>query len=85
MNNVHLYKEAMKNWTPKEIKEFRKRLGLYQKDFAPMIGVTMRYVIYLEQGVRQPSKTLKILLSIMEMQENEKGKEVKKHVKGKIS
>jgi DNA-binding transcriptional regulator YiaG len=58
----------MKNWTPVEIKEFRKRLGLYQKDFAKMIGVTMRYVIYLEQGVRQASKTLKILLSMMEGQ-----------------
>ena len=62
----------MKNWTPEEIKKFRKRLSLYQKDFAEMIGVTERYVIYLEKGVRQPSMTLKILLSMMEMQVNEK-------------
>lgn len=82
MNIVHVYIEAMKTWTPEEIKEFRKRLGLYQKDFAPMIGVTERYVIYLEQGVRQPSKTLKILLSMMETQlANEKGKEVRNHGK----
>lgn len=74
MNIVHLYIKAMKNWNPEEIKEFRKRLSLYQKDFAQMIGVSMRYVIYLEQGLRQPSKTLKILLSILEKQENEKGK-----------
>jgi DNA-binding transcriptional regulator YiaG len=72
MNIVHVYIKAMKNWTPKEIKEFRKRLGLYQKDFAQMIGVTTRYVIYLEQGVRQPGKTLKILLSMIEGNENEK-------------
>lgn len=71
MNNVHVYIKAMKNWTPEEIKDFRQRLGMYQKDFAPMIGVTDRYVIYLEKGVRQASKTLKILLSMME--ENEKG------------
>jgi DNA-binding transcriptional regulator YiaG len=66
----------MKNWTPEEIKELRKRLGLYQKDFAQRIGVTERYVIYLEKGVKQPSKTLKILLSMIDAQENEKGKEV---------
>jgi DNA-binding transcriptional regulator YiaG len=81
MNNVHVYIEAMKNWNQEEIKEFRKRLDLYQKDFAQKIGVTMRYVIYLEQGVRQPSKTLKILLTILEEQENEKGK-VNNHGKG---
>jgi DNA-binding transcriptional regulator YiaG len=61
----------MKNWKPKEIKEFRKQSGLYQKDFAYKIGVTERYVIYLEKGVRKPSKTLKILLSIMEEKENQ--------------
>jgi len=74
MNNVHVYTKAMKtkNWTPKEIKEFRKRLDLYQKDFAQMIGVTERYVIYLEKGVRQASKTLKILLSMIEENENER-------------
>ena len=77
MNIVHVYIKAMKNWTPEEIKEFRKRLSLYQKDFAQMIGVTERYVIYLEKGVRQPSKTLQILLSMME--EQEKGKEKKKN------
>lgn len=73
MNNVHVYIKSMKTkkWTPEEIKALRSRLGLYQKDFAPMIGVTERYVIYLEKGVRQPSKTLKILLSIIE--EKEKG------------
>lgn len=72
----------MKTWTPEEIREFRKRLNLYQKDFAQRIGVTMRYVIYLEQGVRQPSKTLKILLSMMETQQgNETEREVQNHGK----
>jgi len=64
-----------KKWTPEEIKGLRSRLGLYQKDFAQMIGVTERYVIYLEKGVKQPSKTLKILLSMID--EKEKGKEMK--------
>jgi DNA-binding transcriptional regulator YiaG len=84
MNIVHAYIETMKNWTPEEIREFRKRLNLYQKNFAQMIGVTERYIIYLEQGVRQPSKTMKILLSMMETQENEKGKEENKHGKKRI-
>ena len=85
MNNVRVYIAVMKSWKPEEIRTFRKRLGLYQKDFALKVGVTERYVIYLEKGVRQPSKTLKILLSMMETQENEKGKGVKKHGKRKIS
>ena len=85
MNIVHVYIKTMKNWTPEEIREFRKRLNLYQKEFANMIGVTERYIIYLEQGVRQPSKTMKILLTMMETQENEKGKGGNKHGKRKIS
>jgi hypothetical protein len=40
-----------------------------------MIGVTERYVIYLEKGLRKPSKTLQILLSMIEGNVNEKGKE----------
>ncbi len=62
-----------KDWTPDEIKDFRKRLGLFQKDFGRMIGVTERYVIYLEMGHRKPGRTLQILLSMIE--ENENGKE----------
>lgn len=85
MNYVHVYIETMKKWTSEEIREFRKRLSLYQRDFALMVGVTERYVIYLEQGVRQPSKTLKILLSLMEKQENDKGKEASKNGKRKLS
>ncbi len=85
MNNVQVYIKIMQTWTMEEIKDFRKRLNLYQKDFALKVGVTERYVIYLEKGVRQASKTLKILLSMMEKQENEKGKEVGKHGKRKIS
>lgn len=71
----------MKTWTPEEIKEFRQRKNLYQKDFAEEIGVTARYVIYLEKGVRKPSKTLKILLSMMETQWNEKETAVRNHGK----
>ncbi len=76
MNLVQVYIKTMKteNWTPAEIRALRSRLGLYQKDFAQMIGVTERYVIYLEKGVKVPSATLKILLSMID---EEKGKEMK--------
>jgi len=84
MNYVHVYTKAMKNWTPEDIKEFRKRLSLYQKEFAQLIGVTERYVIYLEKGLRQPSMTLKILLDILEERATDKGKE-KNHGKRKLS
>jgi DNA-binding transcriptional regulator YiaG len=64
----------MKQWTSEEIKNFRKQLGLYQKDFAELIGVTRVYVIYLEKEVRRPSKTMKKLLDLLEQQENDKEK-----------
>jgi len=72
---MYTYNTAMsKQWTPEEIREFRKRLKLHQKDFAELIGVTRLYIIYLEKGVRNPSKTLKILLTLLEQQENLKEK-----------
>lgn len=64
----------MKQWTPEEIKEFRKRLDFYQKDFASQLGVTTRYIIYLEQGVRVPSKTMKLFLDCLEREAKGKRK-----------
>ena len=61
----------MKSWSPEEIKEFRKSLHLYQKDFAVLIGVSRQYVVYLEKGLKRPGKTLTILLSLLEQRENE--------------
>lgn len=62
----------MKRWTPKEIKAFRQRLTLYQKDFAAMLRVTEQYVCNLEKGVRTPSKTMEALLDCLEQEENKK-------------
>jgi len=56
----------MKQWTSKEIKEFRHRQGLYQKQLADLLGVTERYLIYLEKDVKKPSKTLRLLLNCLE-------------------
>ncbi|MCX8070092.1 MAG: helix-turn-helix transcriptional regulator [Thermodesulfovibrionales bacterium] len=71
----------MKEWTPDEIKEFRQRKGLYQKDLAKMLRVTTQYVCNLEKGVRKPSNTMKALLDCLE---KDVGKEVlKRHGKDK--
>lgn len=67
---MYAKEEAMKEWSAAEIREFRKRLKLRQADFADLAGVTRMYVVMLEKGVRNPSKTLKILLSMMEQQEH---------------
>lgn len=66
---------CMKQWTPEEIKSFRQRQKLYQKDFADILRVTVQYVCNLEKGVRSPSNTMKALLDLLEEKENEKGKE----------
>lgn len=68
---------GMKQWTAEEIKGFRQRLNLYQKDFAAILRVTVQYVCNLEKGVRTPSNTMKALLDLLEEKENEKGKERK--------
>ena len=69
---------GMKQWTPEEIRESRKRLNLYQKDFSSKLGVTTRYIIYLEQGVRVPSKTMQLLLDCLERDSEEQEKRKKK-------
>jgi len=68
---------GMKQWTPEDIKGFRQRLSLYQKDFAVLLRVTVQYVCNLEKGVRSPSNTMRALLDLLEEKENEKGKESK--------
>ena len=61
------------NWTAKEIKKLRLNLKLSQRVFGEIIGVTTRYVIYLEQGRKEPSKTLQLLLNCI-VRENSKKK-----------
>lgn len=56
----------MKNWTPKQIKKFRKELSLTQTKFGEMVGVVKITVFQWERGERTPSKTAKILLSRIE-------------------
>ncbi len=71
----------MKEWTPTEIKAFRQRLNLYQKDFAAILRVTEQYVCYLEKGVKTAGGSLKALLDCLEQKENEKEEAKKRHGK----
>ncbi len=64
----------MKEWTPEQIRDFRKRLNLYQKDFALLLGVTERYIIYLEKGVKRPGKTMRLYLDCLERERKTKKK-----------
>ena len=65
--------EDMKNWTPEEIRIFRKQLGLTQTDFADTLGVTQVYISYMEGGIKNPGKTLKRLLDCIERETKMKG------------
>lgn len=73
LNDI-LYNESMKwkneivKWNKEDIKAFRKQLGLSQRKFAELLGVTERYVVYLEAGQRKPFKTLEKLLDCLKEQ-----------------
>jgi len=55
-----------KQWTADEISKLRKRLGMTQKEFAQKLGVTTRYIAYIERGQRVPSQILTNLLTFLE-------------------
>ena len=56
----------MKTWTPKQIKALREKYKLSQIKLGELLGVTTNYVYLLEKGVKEPSKTLKLLLNYVE-------------------
>lgn len=63
----------MKKWTKKEIKELRTKLKLSQAKFGELVGTSDNYIYMLEKGVRNASRTLKILLGYIEKDLIEKG------------
>jgi DNA-binding transcriptional regulator YiaG len=56
----------MNSWSPKCIKDLRKKYKLTQPILANFLGVTTNYVYLLEKGVKEPSKTLRLLLDCVE-------------------
>lgn len=56
----------MKQWTAKQIKALRETHKISQKAMGALLGVTTNYVYLLEKGVKEPSKTLTLLLDCVE-------------------
>lgn len=52
-------------WKKEEIRQFRKQLGLTQKEFAELLGVTREYVVYLERGKKKAGSVLCKLLDCL--------------------
>ena len=79
-----VYIVNMRQWTPDEIRDFRKKLGLTQTQFASMLGVTQVYISYMEKkgGVKKPGRTMKLFLDCIE-EKNKLERKVMKHGKGK--
>jgi len=63
----------MKNWTPEEIRTFRKQLEMTQYNFAETLGVTQVYISNMEGGTKRPGKILKRLLDCLEREMKMKG------------
>lgn len=55
-------------WTPKKIKALRVKKGMTQESFAKVIGVTIVYLSYLENGKRNAGRTLQLLLDVIASQ-----------------
>jgi DNA-binding transcriptional regulator YiaG len=63
----------MKQWTPKQIKALREKYKFSQTTLGDLLGVTTNYVYLLEKGVKEPSKTLRLLLDCVEEKLKKKG------------
>jgi DNA-binding XRE family transcriptional regulator len=71
------YKLLNMFWTGEQIKSFRKQHKLSKRILAEHLGVSKNYIYMVEAGVRNPSKTLCLLLDRV-VKEIEERKEVKK-------
>ena len=56
----------MKHWTPEDITAFRKAYHFTMKDLAKRVGVDPLSVYRWEKGMRTPSRTVEILLTMIE-------------------
>jgi DNA-binding XRE family transcriptional regulator len=56
----------VKQWTPNQLKSFRGKYKLTQIKLGKLVGVTTNYIYLLEKGVKEPSKTLTLLLDCVE-------------------
>ena len=58
--------QIMKDWTREEVEAFRKEHNLTRKALSDLTGVTISSIYQWERGLKQTSKTVKLLLSRIE-------------------
>ena len=63
----------MNNWKSENIKNLRKQYKLSQKGLVEILGVSLNYIHLLEKGVKNPSKTLCLLLDCVKEKLEKKG------------
>lgn len=56
-----------------QLKALREQYKISQKAMGTLLGVTTNYVYLLEKGVKEPSKTLTLLLDCVEEKLKRKG------------
>jgi DNA-binding XRE family transcriptional regulator len=63
-------------WTPEKVRSLRDQHKLSKRALGELVGVSTNFIYYLEKGVRNPSKTLCLLLDRIEkeLEENDKEK-----------
>lgn len=61
-------------WIPERVRSLRKQYKLSKRALGELVGVSTNYIYYLEKGVRNPSKTLCLLLDRIEKELEEKDK-----------
>ena len=64
----------MKQWNPEDITEFRKAYRLTRKALGERLGVDALSVYRWEKDMRTPSRTVEILLSMIEKELKRKRK-----------
>jgi len=63
-----------KAWTPEQIRAFRVKLKLTQRELGARMGVTNRYICMLEKNMKKPGTMFKLFLDCLERQEGKKGR-----------
>lgn len=62
----YIYIEPIKEFSSKEIKQIRARVGLTQKLFASFLGVSVKTIEAWEEGINKPSGIASRMLSMIE-------------------
>ena len=56
-----------KKWSPRQIRQLRESLGLSQTALGEMLGLSLRFVQYLESGEHEATKVQQLAFSYIEL------------------